>query len=85
MYLTSIQPLARHLSYFGDPEFIKNKLQNFAHTELNTIETIHKNNIQRRIDETECLFGNNSKMLRIPITENPYLPPQYTEYLKQFI
>jgi len=74
-----------HLSYFGDTQFITNKLQNFAHNEHNTSTTIDPKNIQKCIDTTVCLVGDSYKMLHKPITENLYLPPYYTHYLKEFI
>jgi beta-1,4-mannosyl-glycoprotein beta-1,4-N-acetylglucosaminyltransferase len=74
-----------HLSYFGDAEFIKNKLQNFAHAEHNTEKTVDETNIKWHIDNTKCLVGHSFAMVRLPIAENPYLPPQHMKYLKQFI
>lgn len=74
-----------HLSYFGDTQFIKNKLQNFAHAEHNTPAKVDKDNIQKHIDNTLSLFGDSYTMVHIPIAENSYLPPLYTEYLKGFI
>ena len=74
-----------HLSYFGDAGFIINKLQNFAHAEHNTPEKLDTNNIQKCIDTTVCLVGDSYKMVYVPIAENPYLPPSYTQYLKEFI
>ena len=83
---TSIIPHAGwHLSYFGDTQFIKNKLQNFAHAEHNTPEKVDINNIEWHMNNTACLYGDSYKMLHVPIEENSYLPPFYSEYLKQFI
>jgi beta-1,4-mannosyl-glycoprotein beta-1,4-N-acetylglucosaminyltransferase len=74
-----------HLSYFGNKEFIRNKLENFAHSEHNIPQTTDLTNIQRCIDKTECLVGKSFKMYSIPLSENKYLPPEYTSYLKMFL
>lgn len=75
-----------HLSYFGDEQFVKNKIQNFAHQEFNndnhaTIEHI-KNNIETGTD----LFGRESwfKLNKISIKDNAYLPPDYEKYLSKY-
>lgn len=74
-----------HLSYFGNKEFIRNKLQNFSHSEHNIPETTDLTNIQRCIDKTECLVGKSFEIHSIPLCENQYLPPEYTTYLKMFL
>jgi len=74
-----------HLSYFGDTQFIKNKLQNFAHAEHNTPEKTDAINIQKRIDNTLSLFHESNAMLYIPIEDNPYLPPYYSHYLQKYL
>ena len=73
-----------HLSYFGDKEFIRNKIQNFSHIEHNIPETTDLDNIQRCIDSTECIVGKEFRMIRIPHSENTYLPPKYEIYLNMF-
>jgi len=74
-----------HLSYFGNKEFIRNKLENFAHAEHNTQETTDLTNIQRCIDTTECIVGKTFEMIHIPLSENEYLPPEYSTYLTMFL
>ena len=78
-----------HLSYFGDVEFIKNKLENFAHQEFNSDEYTNKNKIEDRINNNLDLFGrdsssNNNGIKNIHITDNDYLPPLYDTYLTSF-
>lgn len=80
----TISPGGWHLSYFGDKEFIRNKIQNFSHAEHNIPETIDLDNIQRCIDSTECIVGKEFRMTRIPLSENNYLPPNYERYLNMF-
>lgn len=76
-----------HLSYFGDGEFIKNKLNNFAHQEFNNekftnIETINNciENYYNIFEQKKC-----NRYVKIPIAENDYLPPLYDTLLTKFI
>lgn len=69
-----------HLSYFGDAEFIKNKIENFSHQEFNTNEI--KKNIADKIISGKDLFGRTHEQWQfIDMTHNGFLPPQL-EYLK---
>lgn len=75
-----------HLSYFGDATRIQSKLKHFSHQEFNydrytDLETI-ENNVKHQRD---ILFRENFELLKIPVAENPYLPPQYETYLKQYV
>jgi beta-1,4-mannosyl-glycoprotein beta-1,4-N-acetylglucosaminyltransferase len=75
-----------HLSYFGDSQFIKNKLENFAHQEYNSSKFTDPNEIQKKIDNQLDLFGRpgNNDMKRVEIKDNDYLPPLYDTYLQSF-
>ena len=73
-----------HLSYFGDVEFIKNKIENFTHQELNKVEFTDKELIKERIDNGKDLFDRPTSIINIPIEDNDNLPPDYDIYLKQF-
>jgi len=75
-----------HMSYFGNTSFIKNKLENFAHQEYNSEKYTDTNEIQKRIDNHDDLFGRESTnhIERIEIIDNDYLPPLYDIYLKGF-
>lgn len=75
-----------HLSYFGNSTFIKNKIQQFAHCELNTESNTTIENIERRVNNTVMVFDElNDKIQYIPISENNHLPPKYNEFLQKFI
>ncbi len=76
-----------HLSYFGDVHFIKNKLENFAHQEYNNNEYTNIEKIDKRVTSGIDLFERsyNEHIIKIPIKENPYLPPEYETYLQKFI
>ena len=74
-----------HLSYFGDEKFIKNKIENFAHQELNIDLFTNEEKIQNRIKNTQDLFDRPTKLIHINIEENNNLPPDYDIYLKKFI
>ena len=74
-----------HLSYFGDSHFISNKIQNFAHQELNNPNFINLENIQKRINNFSDLYNRNYELMQIKISENKNLPHQYEIYLRNFI
>jgi beta-1,4-mannosyl-glycoprotein beta-1,4-N-acetylglucosaminyltransferase len=74
-----------HLSYFGDSNFISNKIQNFAHQELNNTNFTNIENIQKRINNFSDLYDRNYDLIRIKTSENTNLPYQYDIYLKNFI
>ena len=64
-----------HLSWFGDPTFIKDKMFSFAHSETATNYFTTKKNIARLIKEglpPETPKGTTEKLT--PVTDN-YLPP----------
>ena len=65
-----------HLSYFGNANFISNKLKNFAHTEFSSDEFTNINTIGAKVQRGECVF-NNTKFNVIPFNQNPNLPPNY--------
>jgi beta-1,4-mannosyl-glycoprotein beta-1,4-N-acetylglucosaminyltransferase len=50
-----------HCSYFGDENFIRNKLQNFAHQEFNSEQFTNLEIIKRRIAQGQDLFGRTSE------------------------
>ena len=73
-----------HLSYFGNEQFIKNKLENFAHQGLNINLFTNQEKIQNRIKNTQDLFDRPTKLIYIPIEDNENLPPKYEQYLTHF-
>lgn len=73
-----------HFSYFGDIEYIQNKIQNFSHQELNTQANTDANKIKDDILNCSDLFYKDEiKYVYIPIEENTYLPSGY-EVLLQY-
>jgi GR25 family glycosyltransferase involved in LPS biosynthesis len=82
--LYGIYPGGWHLSYFGTPEFISNKIQNFGHQEFNNPEFTNLNKIQNKIKNGIDIFDRNIKIEHIPYELNTYLPPGYLklDYLK---
>lgn len=69
-----------HLSYFGDEEFIKNKINNFSHQEYNTDEFTSKTHIKYCIENNLDLFkreDENIKYFYIDILNNNYLPKNF--------
>lgn len=75
-----------HLSYFGDIDFIKNKIQNFSHQEFNAIEYTNDENISNAINMGCDLFKrHNFALKKIEIAQNQYLPYEYEKYLQKYI
>lgn len=75
-----------HLSYFGDTRFIQNKIQNFSHQELNTDSFVDLEKIESRMQSRSDLYDRKGNgITKIAIKDNQYLPPQYEEYLRNFI
>jgi beta-1,4-mannosyl-glycoprotein beta-1,4-N-acetylglucosaminyltransferase len=75
-----------HLSYFGNSQFIQNKIQQFGHQEFNSEQYTNTDKIQERIDNCTDLYGRSGEqIIKISIKDNQYLPPQYETYLSQFI
>jgi len=73
-----------HLSYFGDSNFIKNKIENFSHQEYNNDLYTNIEKIDNRINNYIDLYdrGNIMKLVK---KDNNYLPPEYDKYLNKYI
>jgi beta-1,4-mannosyl-glycoprotein beta-1,4-N-acetylglucosaminyltransferase len=70
-----------HLSYFGDTNFIRNKIKQFAHQEFNQDKYTNIENIEYSIKTGKDLFERPyEKCIKIPIYENDYLPPNYNYF-----
>lgn len=71
-----------HLSYFGDAEFIQNKINNFSHQEFNQDIYTNLENIEDKIKKNVDLFSrSHERWQTIPVMENPYLPTNFTYFL----
>ena len=76
-----------HLSYFGDVSFIQKKIKSFSHQQYNTEPYNTTENIKECIKNTSDLFNRDKKfhsMVKVPISENDYLPPESSTLLKPF-
>jgi beta-1,4-mannosyl-glycoprotein beta-1,4-N-acetylglucosaminyltransferase len=83
---TTLDKSGWHLSYFGDVEYIKNKIQNFSHQEYNTAEITDESLLQSRIKNGEDILNRQTtKIKRVDIDEHSYLPPKYKEFLSKYI
>jgi beta-1,4-mannosyl-glycoprotein beta-1,4-N-acetylglucosaminyltransferase len=74
-----------HLSYFGDSNFIQQKVERCLHRDL--INDNHKDitKIENMIKTGKDLYNRNGiNLQKIPISENDYLPPEYDIYLKKY-
>jgi hypothetical protein len=84
--LPPIEPGGWHLSYFGDKEFISNKIQHFGHQEYNRNEYTDPDAIEKRMLSQQDIFGRGGVgVKKIPVSENPYLPPRHADLLSRFV
>jgi beta-1,4-mannosyl-glycoprotein beta-1,4-N-acetylglucosaminyltransferase len=75
-----------HLSYFGDSHFIKNKIENFGHQELNNKHFTDTKKIENRINNYNDLYDrNDNSIIKISIKNNNRLPPNYETYLQKYV
>lgn len=80
-----IQKGGWHFSYFGDVNFIKNKIQNFSHQEYNNSQFVNDEHIENVIKGGKDLFkreNQNITYTTIQPENNPYLPKKYEKLLK---
>jgi beta-1,4-mannosyl-glycoprotein beta-1,4-N-acetylglucosaminyltransferase len=82
-----IQKGGWHLSYFGDSNFIKNKISTFSHQELNKEEFTDIEKIKNRLKHSLDLFdrGDENKITTVEIKDNKYLPYKCEKYLRNYI
>jgi beta-1,4-mannosyl-glycoprotein beta-1,4-N-acetylglucosaminyltransferase len=73
-----------HLSYFGDENFISNKLKNFAHQEFNNDKFTNTYKIKEKLKIGQSIFDEYIIEFA-PLKTNPYLPLGYEKYLIKFI
>lgn len=74
-----------HLSYFGNEQYIKNKIENFSHQELNRNEYTNLEKIKLRVISNMDLFNREKTITKILEINNNYLPPDYKTYLNKFV
>lgn len=73
-----------HLSYFGDLNFIQNKINNFSHQEYNYNYFTDLSKIENRIKNFKDLYDRNLNIMKIEIKDNNYLPVEYDKYLTNY-
>jgi beta-1,4-mannosyl-glycoprotein beta-1,4-N-acetylglucosaminyltransferase len=73
-----------HLSYFGDSNFIQNKINNFSHQEYNNDSYTKLEVISDRVNNHIDLFKRGIPIDFIEIKDNNYLPIDYDKYLTAF-
>ena len=75
-FINAIKKGGWHLSYFGDEHFIKNKIRNFVHQELNIEEFTNTEKIRKRIENKEDLYDRqNEQFKNLKLEDNHFLPP----------
>lgn len=72
-----------HLSYFGSPEFVQNKLRNFSHQEYNTEKHTSLDFVTDRLAKRTNLFDDRVFAVT-PLATNPFPPPRLDVLLKFF-
>lgn len=80
-----IQKGGWHLSYFGDSQFIKTKIESFCEQSYNTSDNTDINNIDDRVKNQKDIYGRNCKLINVPIEDNDNLPPKCDEFLAKFM
>jgi beta-1,4-mannosyl-glycoprotein beta-1,4-N-acetylglucosaminyltransferase len=74
-----------HFSYFGNIEFIKNKILNFAHQEYNNDYILNDDRINAQIQYSKDLYGRPTETFNyIDVKDNTYLPHKYEDF-KEFL
>ncbi len=73
-----------HLSYFGTPLFIKNKIENFSHQELNNPTFTNVDFIEARVKNQDDLFGLHF-FKKIPFNKNNYLLPNLLNFYDKYL
>lgn len=66
-----------HLSYFGGPDLIVNKINSTAHQELNQERFKIKDEVIRKVKEGLDLFDEWRRFQKVDPLENPYLPKNW--------
>ena len=75
-----------HLSYFGNPTMIQNKIKNFAHQDYNKNEYTSIEIITKRVESFADLFGREDhEFEKISTKNNDFLPPMAETLLKEYI
>jgi len=72
-----------HLSYFGSPEFIQNKLRNFSHQEFNTPKYTSLEFLKERLSKHTNMFDDRVFDVT-PLSENEFPPPRLDVLLSFF-
>ena len=74
-----------HFSYFGDINFIKNKIQNIAHQEFNKLKYLKDEQIKTQIKNCDDLFFRDNKrthgFYHENIEDNDFLPENYKDLI----
>lgn len=83
------EPIPRagwHLSYFGDGQFIKNKIEQFAHQEYNNTHFTTLQKIEERIQNCSDIYDRHDNPIKkVLLKDNFYLPVDYEKYLLRFV
>jgi beta-1,4-mannosyl-glycoprotein beta-1,4-N-acetylglucosaminyltransferase len=73
-----------HLSYFGDVDFIINKIKQFSHQEFNTEKIVNKQNLQTLINSNKDLFYRDGIKINKVSHYLPWYKPIQTQLPKYY-
>ena len=66
-----------HFSYFGNSDFIKNKIRNFSHQEFNNKTIVNDIHIQKKLTEGKDLYNRTDEQWEKVSIDPKYLPQNY--------
>lgn len=75
-----------HLSYFGSPAFVRNKIENFSHQEFCNERILNLSGIEARMAAGTDIMAQEEVVFRkVPACRNVYLPPRYDTLLADYV
>jgi hypothetical protein len=76
---TFIENAGWHLSFFGDVDFIKNKVESFAESVEYSEQGKSLEHLQKNYDE-KVLHFSGEKLIHVPLAENPNVPKYFLNH-----
>ena len=74
-----IQDAGWHLSFFGDVDFIKKKVESFAESVEYSEQGKSLEHLQKNYDE-KVLHFNGEKLIHVPLAGNPNVPKYFLNH-----
>jgi beta-1,4-mannosyl-glycoprotein beta-1,4-N-acetylglucosaminyltransferase len=83
-YKTIIKDAGWHWSFLGGPEKIKEKIEAYAHQDMNTPDIVNIKNIEEAIDNFKDIFGRSSLSYSTVLIDESF-PPYIVKNQKKYI